>query len=268
MATITPIWTSRSELATLKISAHSLFVIKAEKFHILNCYTVWGSTATERTVSPTLALPSTSFPILVVGDFNIHYPSAEPLRSHNFSELQASFPYFSRAAEFGYTLLNTLGVHTRFPLKGSFRSSVLDLAFAATTLILFFQEWATDLPSPGSDHVPIMIKLANQITTPPPLAPNWIRTDWASLEPQLKEARVPSPPDLLTRNAFENWFNSHLTTLVPLLKAHTPLCRPSITVKLWWSPLLTKLWKECHSSSRKAQASNAPQDRAAAELSK
>jgi len=97
MATITPIFTSRSDHATLEISAHSLFGIKAEKFHIVNCYSIWGLTATESTVLPTLALPNTAFPILVVGDFNIHHPLANPIRRHNSSVLKASSPYFSRA---------------------------------------------------------------------------------------------------------------------------------------------------------------------------
>jgi len=121
MATITPIFTSRSDHATLEISAHSLFGMKAEKFHIVNYYSVWGSTATESTVSPTLALPNTAFPTLVVGDFNIHHTLAIPIRRHNSSELKASFPYFSRAAEHGYILLNPRGVHTHFPLQQSSR---------------------------------------------------------------------------------------------------------------------------------------------------
>ena len=153
MATITPIFTDRSDLATLEISARSLFGTKADKFHIVNCYSVWGSTATERTVSPLLALPSTALPTLVVGDFNIHHPSADPLRKHNSSELKASFPYFSRATELGYMLLNTPGVHTRFPLQGSSRPSVLDLAFASSSLMPFFQEWTTELPSFGGQKV-------------------------------------------------------------------------------------------------------------------
>ena len=121
MATITPIVTSRFDHATLEISPHSLFGMKAEKFYIVNCYSVWGSTATERTVSPTLTLPNTAFPNLVVGDFNIHHPLANLIRRHNSSELKASFPYFSRAAVHGYILLNTPGVHTRFPLQRSSR---------------------------------------------------------------------------------------------------------------------------------------------------
>jgi len=118
MATITLIFTNRSDHATLEISAHSLFGIKAEKFHIVNCYSVWGSTATERTVLPILALANTAFPTRVVGDLNIHHPSADPIRRHNSSALKPSFPYFSRAAEHGYRLLNAAGVYSRFPLQG------------------------------------------------------------------------------------------------------------------------------------------------------
>jgi len=268
MATITPIFTERSDHATLEVSARSLFGTKAEKFYIVNCYSVWGSTATERRVSPLLALPSTALPTLVVGDFNIHHPSADPLRKHNSSELKASFPYFSRAPELGYILLNMPGVHTRFPLQGSARPSVLDLAFASSSLMPFFQEWTTELPSTGSDHVPITISITHLITAPPPPAPNWVRTDWPTLEPLLKETIVPPPPSLPTRHSLENWFDSHLNTLVALLKAHTPLRRFSIRAKPWWSLLLTTLRKEFHTSARKARASNDPQDRAVAKLSK
>ena len=231
MTTITPIFTGRSDVATLEITAPSLLGTTVERFHIINCYSVWGKTITERTVAPMLALPLSPFPTLVVGNFNIHHLSADPLRKHNSSELKASFPYFSRAAEYGYTLLNILGVHTRFPLQGSSRSSVLHLAFASPALVPFFQESATDFPSTGSDHVPISIRLAHPITSTPPPAPNWVRTDWPNLEPQLKESKIPPPPALPTKHAFEEWFDLHLGTLIELLKTHTPSCRPSIRAK-------------------------------------
>jgi len=99
MATITPIFTGRSDIATLEIAARSLFGTTVERFHIINCYSLWGKTITERAVAPSLALPLSHFPTLVVGDFNIHHPSADLLRKHNSSELKAFFPYFSRAAE-------------------------------------------------------------------------------------------------------------------------------------------------------------------------
>jgi len=268
MATITPIFTGRSDIATLEMAAPSLFGTTVERFHIINCYSVWGKTIAERTVAPALAIPLSPFPTLVVGDFNIQHASTDPLRKHDSSELKASFPYFSRAAEHEYTSLNTPGVHTHFPLHGSSRSSVLGLAFASPALVPFFQEWATDLPSTGSDHVPISIRMAHAITSPPPPAPNWVRTDWPNLEPQLNETKIPPPPALPTRYAFEEWFDSHLGSLIELLKTHTPSCRPSIRAKPLWSPLLSTLWKEFHSSSWKARASNDPQDRAIAKLSK
>jgi len=177
MATITPSFTGRSDIATLEIATPSLFGTTMEMFHIINCYSVWGTSTTERTVVPALALLLYSFPNLVVGDFNIHHPSTDPLRKHYPSELKASFPYFSRAAEYGYTLLNTPGVHTRFPLHGPSSPSVLDLAFVFSASIPFFQESATDLPSTGSDHVPISIRIAHPISSPPPPAPDWLRTD-------------------------------------------------------------------------------------------
>jgi len=268
MTTITPSFTGRSDIATLEITAPSLFGTTMKRFHIINCYSVWGKTITERTIAPTLALPFSSFPTLLVGDCNIHHPSADPLRKHNSSELKASFSYFSRAAEYGYTLLNSPGVHTPFPLPGSSRSSVLDLAFASPALVPFFQEWATDLPSTGSDHVPISIGLAHPITCPPPPAPNWVRTDWPNLEPHLEETNIPPPPALPTKHAFEEWFDFHLGTLIELLKTHTPSCRPSVRPKPWWSPRLSTLRKEFHSSSRKARTSDDPQDRVIAKPSK
>jgi len=267
MTTITPIFTGRSDIATLDITTPSLFGTTMERFHIINCYSVWGKTITERTVAPTLALPPSSFPTLVVGDFNIHLPSADPLRKHNFSELKASFPYFTRAAEYGYTLLNIPGVHTRFLLQGSSRSSGLDLVLASPALLPFFQEWATEPPSTGFDHVPISIRLVHPIISLPPPAPNWVRTDWLNLEPQLKETKIPPLPALPNKHAFEEWFDLPLGTLIELLKTHTPSCCPSIRAKPWWSPQLSTLQKEFHSSSRKACTSDNPQDRVIANLS-
>jgi len=197
MATITPIFTGRSDLTTLEISAPSMFTIKAKRFYIVNFYSVWGSTATERTISPTFALPSTPFSTLVVGDFNIHHPSADLIRRHNFSKLKTSFPYFSRAAEHGYTLLNTRGVHTHFLLQGLSRPSVLDLVFVSSPLMPFFQDWTTDLPSTGFDHVAITIMMAYLIAVP-----NWVRTDRPLLKPLLEEHKF---PPLRTSLPDTNW---------------------------------------------------------------
>ena len=61
MATITPIFTGRSDMATLEITAPSLFGTTVEMFHIINWYSVWGKTIPERTDAPpwpSLSLPS------------------------------------------------------------------------------------------------------------------------------------------------------------------------------------------------------------------
>jgi len=80
------------------------------------------------------------YPTLVVGDLNIHHPSVDRLREHNSSELNAAFPYFSRATDHGYTVLKIPGVPTCLRLSGPSRPSVLDLMFASPTLITFFQD--------------------------------------------------------------------------------------------------------------------------------
>src|SRR5207302_5868251 len=91
-----------------------------------------------RTISPEVAFPSSPLPTLVVGDFNIHNPMADPARDYSLTELSISFPYLSRATDLGFSLLNTPGVYTRFPLGGEARPSVIDLGFTSPSLIPFF----------------------------------------------------------------------------------------------------------------------------------
>ena len=123
------------------------------------------------TVSPLDAFPVSSFPTLVVGDFNIHHPLPDPLRTHSAEELATFLPYFSRLSELGFGLLNQPGVYTHFPLSGLGSPSVLDLSFASPSLLPFSQAWDTPLPSTGSDHVPIQITLSHQFASAPPHSP-------------------------------------------------------------------------------------------------
>ena len=58
------------------------------------------------TVSPLVAFPEPSYPTHVVGNFNLHHPLPDPLRSHSAEELATSFLYFSRSSELGFGLLN------------------------------------------------------------------------------------------------------------------------------------------------------------------
>jgi len=86
---------------------------------------LWSQRSSARTAPPALSFPDDGFPLLVVGDFNIHHP------------LAASFPYFSRAADLGFELLNLPGVFTRFPWDSATRPSVIDLSFASPLLFPF-----------------------------------------------------------------------------------------------------------------------------------
>ena len=204
----------------------------------------------------------------MVGDFNIHHPLPNPLRSHSAEELATSFPYFSRSSKLGFSLLNQPGVYTRFPLSGSGRLSVLDLSFASPLLLPFCQTWDIPLPSTGSDHVPVQIILSHSFTYTAPPSPNWSLTDWPALVPLLKDLTVPPPPSHPTRLSLEAWFDRHLSCLTTLLTSHTPTKRPSYCSKPLWSPLFSLPRKEFHSTTRKARSSHLPADYATANLSK
>ena len=83
------------------------------KFTLTNIYSrslPWSS----KSVDPSVALPDVDFPCLAAGDFNIHNHAADPLRVISLSEEKASTPYFDRATELAYSLLNTPGLYTRF----------------------------------------------------------------------------------------------------------------------------------------------------------
>ena len=136
------------------------FGTSSTKFRLTNVYScsLHGST---KSVDPLDALPDINFPCLVARDFNIHNHAVDPQRVISRSEEKASPPYFDRATDLAYFLLNTPGVYTRFPLSGTFRPTAIDLAFANPLIRPALLSWdATALPSTGSDHVPILIHLA------------------------------------------------------------------------------------------------------------
>ena len=136
------------------------FGTNSTKFRLTNVYSR-SLPGSAKSVGPPDALPDVPFPCLAAGDFNIHNHDVDPLRVISRSEEKASTPYFNRATDLAYSLLNTPGVYTRFPLSGSFRPSASDLAFANPLIRPAFRSWdATALPSTGSDHVPILIHLA------------------------------------------------------------------------------------------------------------
>jgi len=170
-ATVLPSFFDRSDVAALHLFGVELFGGSLTQFGILNLYNLWSQRSSVSTVPPDLSFPDDGFPLLVVGDFNIHHPLADPLRSYSRRDLAASFPYFSRAADLGFELLNLPGVFARFPWERATRPSVINLSFASP-YHFFFRSWDTSLPSTSSDHVPISRIFAYPISTPPPLVTN------------------------------------------------------------------------------------------------
>ena len=114
---------------------------------------------------------------LVAGDFNIHHYTSDPGRAVSRREFLASDPFFSMADTRGFSMLNTPGVYTRFPLSGIGRPSVLDLAFASASVTPFLARWDTPYESTGSDHVPILITFATAALLPRRPTLDWSRTD-------------------------------------------------------------------------------------------
>ena len=226
------------------------FNTSALKFRINNIYAREdGSHA--RTLSPETAFQQVDFPYLVGGDFNIHNPALEPLRVFSYAEELESAPFYDLALERGFRLLNTPGVYTRFPLSGSHRPGVIDLAFSNPLMSPAFEAWDTSsLPSTGSDHVPILITLAPPDDKPKPRTLCWELTDWKALRPHLEAYCTPPPPLRPSPAQLDTWFSATLNALTALLLRDTVFSHPSPRSKPWWTPLFTTLRKEYHKAMR------------------
>jgi len=205
---------------------------------------------------------------LEVGDLNIHNALSDPLRWLSPREIVSSTPYFEKAAEAGFALLNPPGEYTRFPLRGSARPSVIDVAFANLHLLPMVEGWEVSLPSTGSDHVPITIILAPPTRVPSPKRPRWYDTDWDTLTPVIKEFKIPPAPQCPLPTDLDNWLAGSLDRLTALLQEHTPVSRPSHHSKPWWSPHLTTLRREFHKAARMARKHSTPALRDVANVSK
>ena len=168
-ATILPAFFDRPDVVALEVFGVDLFGKSFSHFRILNLYNLWTKRTSLMTVSPLVAFPETSFPTLVVGDFNIHHPLPDPLRSDSAEELATSFPYFSRFSELGFGLLNQSGVYTRFPLAGSGRR--LFLIFPLLPLRCFLFARHRTPPSPPRAQTTFLSKSYSCIHLLLPLPP-------------------------------------------------------------------------------------------------
>src|SRR5205807_2418937 len=230
-------------------SQQGLFGSKHKIFRLYNSYSVNGTSCSSRTLSPQDLLPSHSFPTITLGDFNLHHPLLDPLRELSSQDISVSAPYFDRAADLGFSLLNVPGIFIRFPFDSSTRLGVLDISFANPAVALFFQSWDTSLPSTGSDHVPITILLSAPLLRPLAPTPNWDKTDWNALKTQLASIQVSSPPIMPTTHSLTSWLNRHLLTVSTLLLNNTSKKHPSFQSKPWWTDQQNSLRRTSHSAS-------------------
>jgi len=191
-----------------------------------------------------------SYPHLVLGDFNLHHPLADPCRSLSEREFTISARYLDVAFDVPYYLLNTPGVYTRFPFDTISRPSVLDLAFANTTLFPLVSSWDTPLPSTSSDHVPCVITLKPPAIMLPPVTPHWALLDLDAVGEALNAFTTLPCPARPTPNSLSRWFDISSARLTSLLTSHAPSKGPCPRLKPWWSPHLSSLRREYHKFAR------------------
>jgi hypothetical protein len=115
--------------------------VKDNPIQIYNVYnTPWNSSA----LSAQEMFILSTLPTLVKGDFNLHSPSADPLKHFSHEELRLSNPMFDIAYDRGYSLLNTPGIHTYFPHDHTKRPSTLDLTFTNIPFFKYHTSWNND----------------------------------------------------------------------------------------------------------------------------
>ena len=226
------------------------FLSGLSKWTIVNSYSTKGLANNTRTVPPDLVFPSLLFPTLILGDLNLHHPTSDPLRDFKEYELAVSCPYFDKPTDLKFSLFNTPGVYTRFSMSTVGRPGVLDLVYACPRLIPSFSEWSDPPPSPGSDHIPILLSFNASLLHPPALLPNWALTDWTPLGESLKNMVVPPPPPLPTSTSLGSGFDINLNRITGLLVLHMPTKRITFRSKPWWLTSLSELRTAYHVAHR------------------
>ena len=161
-----------SEMLSVDVfSPEGLFGFPHRSLKVTSVYLLSTNRPPYRSISPARIFSFLPYPHLVLGDFNLHHPLADPCRSLSEREFNISTRYFDAAFDVPYYSLNTTGVNTQFPFDTISRPSVLDLACANTALSSLVSLWDTPLPSTSSDHVPCVITLKPPaIMLPPPTA--------------------------------------------------------------------------------------------------
>jgi len=233
-------------------------------FTIGNSYSVKGHLNNTRSLPREIIFPASPLATLTLGDLNIHHPPAAPLRVFKEDQLATSTPYFDKATDWGFTLLNVLGVFTQFSMSLIGRPGILDLAFACRLLARYFSEWSDPLPSTGSAHIPILLGFkaplfrappgfkAPLFRAPPPAIPRAL-TDWPAPDSSLQGASISPAPSLPTTRLMDVGFKTNLGRITAKLALHIPVKWVTYLFKPWWSDLLLQLRKDYNSTLRSSK---------------
>ena len=115
-------------------SPEGLFGSPQRSLRVTSVYLLRTNRPPYRSILPKRIFSFLPYTHLVLRDFNLHHPLADPCGSLSKREFTISTRYFDADLEVPYHLLNTPGVYTRFPFDTISQPSVLDLAFANPTL--------------------------------------------------------------------------------------------------------------------------------------
>jgi len=226
-----------SEMLSVDVlSLEGLFGSPHRSLRVTSVYLLRTNRPPYRSILPEQIFSFLSYPHLVLGDFNLHHPLADPCHSLSEREFIISTRYFDAAFDLPYHLLNTPEVYTRFPFDPISRPSVLDQTFANTALSSLVSSWNTPLPCTGSDHVPCVITLKPPAIMLPPPTPHWALLDLDAVGKALDTFATLLCPARPTPNSLSRWFDIFSTHLTSLLTSHAPSKRPCPRSKPWWSP--------------------------------
>jgi len=240
-----------SEMLSVDVfSLEGLFGSPHRSLWVTSVYLLHTNNPPYHSIPPERLFSFLSYPHLVLGDFNLHHPLADPCRSLSEREFTISALYLDVAFDVPYNLVNTPGVYTRFPFDTISRPCVLDLACANTTLSPLISSWDTPLPSTGSDHVPCVITVKLPAIILPPPTPHSALLDLDAVKQALNACTTLPCPAKPMPNSRSRWFDISSARHTSLLTSHAPSKRLCPRSKPWWSPRLLSPRREYHKFAR------------------
>ena len=97
---ILPVPSPRLDLMSIDhFAPGGFFEFSFTRRRINNAYNLFSHHAPFRTLSPSDPFEDLPFPTLVLGDFKLHHPLADPVCSYDPREVRLSHPYFDLASE-------------------------------------------------------------------------------------------------------------------------------------------------------------------------